>query len=92
MITRRRLLTVLGVAPFTPSVVFAQAKQQVQIGWLSFSSRESGARTLASFKEGLAALGWKEGAQIVIEERWADGYDDRLTPFAHELAGKKAAR
>jgi putative ABC transport system substrate-binding protein len=71
--------------------VFAQSKQPLLIGWLSFGSRESGARSLAALKEGLAALGWKEGSQVRIEERWADGQDDRLASFTQELAAKKPA-
>jgi putative ABC transport system substrate-binding protein len=71
--------------------VFAQLKQPILIGWLSLGSRESNAHSLAAFKEGLAALGWKEGSQVVIEERWADGRIDRLQPLAQELAAKKPA-
>mgnify|MGYP006351592299 CR=1 FL=1 len=41
--------------------------------------------------EGLAALGWKEGAQYVIEERWANGRVDRLQRLAEELAARKPA-
>jgi putative ABC transport system substrate-binding protein len=46
---------------------------------------------LSAFKEGLAALGWKEGQQFVIEERWADGRRERLQPLAEELAARKPA-
>src|ERR1043165_1534873 len=53
----------------------AQSRQQpVLIAWLNSESLESGGvRYLAAFREGLATLGWKEGQQYVIEERWADG-------------------
>jgi putative ABC transport system substrate-binding protein len=71
--------------------VFAQAKQPILIGWLNTASRESGGHYLAAFKEGLAALGWKEGPQVVIEERWVDGRYARLQPLAEELAVKKPA-
>jgi putative ABC transport system substrate-binding protein len=71
---------------------FAQPKQQpVLIGWLHFSRREEGARLLAGVKEGLAALGWKEGVNYVLEERWADGRAERLRPLAEELAARKPA-
>ncbi|MGH8700009.1 MAG: ABC transporter substrate-binding protein, partial [Burkholderiales bacterium] len=66
-------------------------KAPVLIGWLSVYSRETGAQRFAAFKEGLAALGWKEGSQFVIEERWANGRRDRLEPLAEELAAKKPA-
>ena len=68
----------------------AQAKPAV-IGWLHMGSREVSGRELAAFKEGLAALGWKEGAQYVVEERWALGRVDRLQPLADDLAKTKPA-
>ena len=36
-------------------------------------------------------MGWKEGSQIVIEARWADGQVDRLVPLAQELVAKEPA-
>ena len=44
-----------------------------------------------AFKEGLAALGWKEGANFLLEERWAEGQRERLQPLAEELAAKNPA-
>ncbi|MGH8703197.1 MAG: ABC transporter substrate-binding protein [Burkholderiales bacterium] len=69
----------------------AQSKQPILIGWLSLGSRESRAHWLAAFKEGLAALGWREGSQVVIEERSAETRADRLPSLAKELAAKKPA-
>jgi putative ABC transport system substrate-binding protein len=70
----------------------AQSKKApVLIGWLSLRSREFDAYTLAAVKEGFVALGWKEGSQFLIEERWADGREDRLLSLAKELAAKKPA-
>ena len=92
MNTRRNLLIALSTALFTPRAVFAQAKPPpVVIGWLSLTSRETGANRIAALKEGLSALGLKEGSQIVIEERWADGQEERLSSLAQELAAKKPA-
>jgi putative ABC transport system substrate-binding protein len=48
-------------------------------------------QNLTAFKEGLATQGWKEGAQCVIEERWANGRLDRLPSLAEELAARKPA-
>jgi putative ABC transport system substrate-binding protein len=89
---RRSLLIVLGATALAPRGVFAQAKQApVLIGWLNTDSRESSEHYLIAFKEGLAALSWKEGAQYVIEERWANGRIDRLPSLAEELAARKPA-
>ena len=39
----------------------------------------------------MAALGWKEGANYALEERWAEGQLSRLPTLAGELAAKKPA-
>ncbi len=69
----------------------ARAQAPAVVGWLNFGSRELDAQLLAAFKEGLAALGWKEGSQVVIEERWANGRIERLPQLAQELAAKNPA-
>jgi len=71
--------------------VLAQSKHPILIGWLNGGSREANGHLFAAFKEGLAALGWKEGSQVVVEERWANGRTERLQPLAQELAAKKPA-
>ena len=92
MNTRRKFLVALGVAPFSPRLLFAQAKKPLAvIGWLHWGSRESFIHHLVAFKEGLAALGYKEGQQFGIEERWVAGRRQRLQPLAEELAAKKPA-
>ena len=75
VIAVRRKLLIAGAS--LPALAWAgaaraQSKPPILIGWLHADSRESSAHYLGAFKEGLAALGWKEGSQIVIEERWAD--------------------
>ena len=69
----------------------AQAKPPVLIGWLEASARERDTYRIKSFKEGMAALGWKEGVTYVLEERWAQGQMARLPALAAEIAAKKPA-
>ena len=89
---RRSLLGVLAAMALSPRAVLAQSKQApVLIGWLHSDSRELSGHYLTALKEGLAALGWKEGAQYVIEERWANGRVDRLPSLAEELAARNPA-
>ena len=73
--------------------VFAQSKKSpVVIGWLSTGQRpEAGAGNLAEFKKELATLGWREGANYVVEELYAAGQLNRLPALAEELAAKKPA-
>jgi putative ABC transport system substrate-binding protein len=91
--TRRRLLLAGVVWPAVgwTGPVFAQRKLPVVIGWLHPGSRTLTGRRLTDFKEGMAALGWQEGSNYVLEERWAEGRMDRLRAFAEELKVKKPA-
>jgi len=92
--TRREFLITAAAWPALAwaGAVLAQTKKApVLIGWLNLGSRETHVHFLAAFKEGLAALGRKEGSNIVVEERWADGRTDRLATLAGELAAKQPA-
>jgi len=89
---RRGVMAILGAMLLAPQALLAQSRQNpVTIGWLHFSSRDESAAQFAAFKEGLAALGWKEGQQYVIEARWADGRRERLPALAAEIATKRPA-
>jgi putative ABC transport system substrate-binding protein len=89
---RREFITLIGSGAAAWPIA-ASAQQQGQrpalIGWLCLQSRETGEHLLVALKEGLATLGWKEGTQFVVEERWADGQVGRLQPLAEELAATK---
>jgi putative tryptophan/tyrosine transport system substrate-binding protein len=93
MNTRRRLVIALGASALTaPFGSFAQSKQApILIGWLSANSPDFDSNPLASFTNGLVELGWKEGAQFVMEVRSADGRTDQLPFLAGELSAKKPA-
>ena len=74
MNNRLKQVVGLAIAASIPRAVFAQAKKlPVVIGWLNPGSREGNPRLLAVFKEGFAAMSWKEGMQFVVKERVADG-------------------
>jgi putative ABC transport system substrate-binding protein len=91
--TRREFLIAAAAWPALAwaGAAFGQSKKPpILIGWLNSSSRERDASTLGAFKEGMAALGWKEGANYALEERWA-GQLSRLPTLAGELAAKKPA-
>jgi len=92
--TRRALLLAAASWPALAwmGAVRAQSKQRpVLIGSLILGSRESEGHLFVAFKEGVSALGWKEGSGVVFEERWADGRIDQLQPLAEELAAKRPA-
>jgi putative ABC transport system substrate-binding protein len=44
---------------------------------------------MAAFRQGLQNLGWIEGRNVHIEERWPGGNAERLRSFAAELVGMR---
>ncbi len=91
---RRAFLRCIAVASMVRLSGAASAQTKggpALVGWLHFGSQRATGPALAAFREGLAALGWKEGAHVVIEARWADGQTDRLESLAAELAAREPA-
>ena len=90
---RRRLLIASAAWPTLgwAGAVRAQVKPPILIGWLNAGARDLALDVLNGFNEGMAALGWKAGAQYVLEERWADGRTERLPALAQEIAAMKPA-
>jgi len=90
--TRRRWLTAGVGLPALAwlGAVRTQANAPVAIGWLANGSRD-GRDLLNAFTAGMAAPGWKLGAQCVLEERHGEGPVARLPARAQELAAMKPA-
>ena len=68
----------------------AQQTQRVpRIGILSVGSNSLGQATIAPFFAGLRALGWVEDQNVVIENRIAEGREERLPALAADLVHTK---
>ena len=66
-----------------------QAGKIYRIGYLSARWAEEQKGLLAAFQQGLRELGYVEGKNIVIEQRYAKGKRDRLPALAAELVRLK---
>jgi ABC-type uncharacterized transport system substrate-binding protein len=92
---RRRVVLIAAggwLANTFPLAGRAQTKDQpIVIGWIEAGSPETSASALGWFREGLSALGLKEGAQIVLEQGWLHGRSDRIETVARKLAENKPA-
>jgi ABC-type uncharacterized transport system substrate-binding protein len=66
-----------------------EPKKVPRIGVISPTFSSVSAPFMAAFREGLHDLGYTEGKNIVIEERYADGKEDRLPALAAELVHLK---
>jgi len=67
---------------------FAEAQQAgkvPRIGFLDPTSRAVSKARIESFRQGLVKLGYKEGKNIAIDYRFADGESERLNEHAAEL-------
>jgi len=87
---RRFLLTSLAGALAAPLAAGAQAAGKVsRIGYLSPLSPAADATRREGFQQGLERLGYREGQNIAIEYRWAEGKLDRQDDLAAELVRLK---
>ncbi len=75
----------LIVVVTTGSPALAQDSKVARIGLLGGGSASANAGRIAAFQQGLRDLGYVEGKNIVVEQRWAQGKLDRLAPLAAEL-------
>jgi putative ABC transport system substrate-binding protein len=60
-----------------------------RIGFLAASSADAYRLRMAAFRQGLNDLGYVEGKNIVIEERYGEGRRERIPAMAAELVGLK---
>lgn len=88
---RRGFLATLGCLGFgAPPAVFAQSPTKIpSIGWLGANSEAAARHLHQSFLQGLREIGYKEGQNILIERRWAEGQIERLPALADELVKLK---
>src|SRR5215831_20331478 len=85
---RREFITLLGGAATWPLV--ARAQQAARLPLVAILRSEvagdsEGLRNTAALVQGLQALGWTEGRNIRIEQRWAGGSVGAMNTLAREL-------
>ena len=83
---RRDVVTLLVAALAAPRALRAQTKSVHRIGFLGNSTAALEANLVGPFREGLRALGYVEGKNLVIEYRWAEGDYKRFPALVAELA------
>jgi len=88
---RREFVKLMGGALAAPAAVFAQSPgtKVHRIGFLGIAYASGYVRELDWIRGGLRNLGYVEGANIVIEYRWAEGNSSRLQDMAAELVALK---
>ena len=79
------LLTVLFILGSANLVEAQQPARVPRIGFISPSSSSAAGRNLEALRQGLRELGYVEGKNIAIEDRWAEGSAERFPYLIAEL-------
>ena len=80
------IVTLVGCAAMAEA---QQAGKVWRIGFLSARSQSFESTRIEAFRQGLRELGYVEGKNMAIEERWAEGKLERLPDLAAELVRLK---
>jgi putative tryptophan/tyrosine transport system substrate-binding protein len=87
---RREFMVALGGATAWPLAARAQVTKRIGVLMAGLTENDSeGQLRIAAFRQGLQNLGWIEGRNIHIEERWPGGNAERLRAFAADLVGMR---
>jgi putative ABC transport system substrate-binding protein len=77
------------VAILWASAALAQPAEPSRLGFMSPASPTSMAARIKAFEEELRQLGYRDGQNISVEYRWAEGKEERLNDFAAEFVRRK---
>jgi len=87
---RREFLGVLSGAATWPLAARAQQPGKLPtLGYLGPGTREPDTQRVGAFLQRLRELGWIEGRNILIEQRWADNRFERFSEIANDLVRLK---
>jgi len=79
------------VAAAWPLAARAQQPAMPIIGFIRDTPSAPFLHLVARFRDGLTEVGFVEGQNVAIEQRWAEGRDDRLPDLLADLIRRKAA-
>jgi putative ABC transport system substrate-binding protein len=91
---RQLVLLAAGATLAWPLRLVAQSSDQVRrIGILMGVAEDSrdGQARIAAFREGLRAAGWREGGNLQVDLRWADGDMGRIRALAADMVATAPA-
>ena len=81
----------LAGAAALPLAARAQQPAIPMVGFLNSASADNYGLMAAAFRDGLAEVGYHEGNNVAIDNRWADNEYERLPALAAELVERRMA-
>ena len=87
---RRDLLLLAASAAMSRNPALAE-NNTPRIGFVQVGSRQDNRGLVDAFRENLAALGWTDGGNITIVDRWAEERAEQLPGILKELIGSGVA-
>ena len=89
---RRAFVTGLGAALAAPPAAEAQAPiARPRVGFLGAESPSTNQHFFDAFRQGLRTHGYVDGQNVTLEERWAEGRNERFPELMGELVRLKAS-
>jgi putative tryptophan/tyrosine transport system substrate-binding protein len=88
---REFIALICGPAAAWPLAAHAQPPAMPVVGILSSASLSAFTDLLGAFRQGLKESGYREGQNVAIESRWAEGHFERLPELAAALVQLRAA-
>ena len=82
---RAAILATATLLVVTPFLAGAQPRKVRRVGFIGNGSHAASSPQSAAFRRGLRELGWIEGQNVTIEDRWAEGDPERLPALVTEL-------
>jgi putative tryptophan/tyrosine transport system substrate-binding protein len=84
--TRRGFILLAGTTAMAWNPAAAEVKSP-RIGFIQAGSRQESQSLLDAFRENLSALGWTDGGNVAVLDRWAEERTERLPVIVKELIG-----
>jgi ABC-type uncharacterized transport system substrate-binding protein len=86
---RRDFLPLAAATVMTWKPISAEVMMP-RIGFIQTGARQENQSLLDAFHDGLSALGWTDGSNIAILDRWAEDHTERLPGLIKELVSSGA--